>query len=151
MSSFLSFLLKLFTGTVERPSPGDWMQESAVQTWATTLPWQDLNVPLSQKPKIWVPMIPDTNSMDGVFDFGNNNILIAGADADDHKKLIDNLLVGDIAVFRTPTMYAIHRISGIDTDGNGKYFKFKGDNNASTDPDKVRDFQIEWISIGVIY
>jgi len=144
-------LLKLFTGTIERPSPGDWLPEDAVKEWADKLSWPKLHVKLGVPPKVWVPMIPDTNSMDGVFDYGNNNILIAGATEADHKTLTGHLSVGDIAVYRTPNFYAIHRIVKIDADSDGKYFKFKGDNNASRDPDKVRESQIEWVSIGTIY
>lgn len=32
---WLTCFLKLFTGTIERPSPGDWIQENFVQIWAT--------------------------------------------------------------------------------------------------------------------
>jgi hypothetical protein len=102
-------------------------------------------------PKVWIPMIPDTNSMDGCFDYGNNNILIAGADSIEHKKLIDFIKVGDIAVYRSPSIYAIHRIVEIGNDKEGKYFRFKGDNNSIMDKDKVRESQIEWVSIGTIY
>ena len=142
---------KFFTGTVERPSPTDWFPEDAVLLWADYIPWDKLLVTLKQKPKIWVPMIPNTNSMDGVFDFGNNNILIAGANEEDHNKLVDALRIGDIAVFLTTGNPIIHRIVEIKEDKDGKYFRFKGDNNAFKDSDKVRSIQILWISIGTIY
>jgi succinate dehydrogenase/fumarate reductase flavoprotein subunit len=89
--------------------------------------------------------------MDGVFDIGNNNILIAGANRLDHQALIDTLIIGDIAVYQIPQTCAIHRIIGIKNDGVGRYFKFKGDNNTSSDPYKIRDSDIKWISIGTIY
>ena len=147
------WLSKFFRGTVERLSPSDWLPKSAVITWAEFLPWKSLNIgtQLSTRPKIWIPMIPDTNSMDGVFDFGNNNILIAGASQSDHKIIVANISEGDIAVFRTASIYAIHRVIKIGNDTHGKYFRFKGDNNFSTDPDMVRESEIEWVSIGVIY
>lgn len=148
----MCWLDKLFgVSGVERPSPGDWVKEDAIAKWAESIAWQDLNVVLSQKPKLWIPMIPDTNSMDGVFDYGNNNILIAGTNEDDHKKIIDFIKVGDIAVYRTPDIYAIHRVVKIGNDAQGKYFKFKGDNNTIEDAGLIRENQIEWVSVGVIY
>jgi len=149
----MCWLNKFFGGTVERPSPADWLPEIDVATWADSIPWESLNIgaQLSAKPKIWIPMIPDTNSMDGVFDFGNNNILIAGANKSDHKIIVANIIEGDIAVYRTTSTYAIHRVIKIGNDAQGKYFKFKGDNNYASDPGKVRESEIEWVSIGVIY
>jgi len=148
-------IIRFFQGTVERPSPSDIIPKQNISfdenEGCIKISLRNINIPLTKEPVVWYPDIPDTNSMDGVFDYGNNNILIAGADEIDHKILIDNLMVGDIAVFRTPTMYAIHRIIEIDTDGEGRYFRFKGDNNASTDLGRIRDSQIEWISVGVIY
>ena len=147
----MCWLSKLFTGTIERPSPSDWLPEADVKAWADTLPWNKLNVQLGKKPKIWVPMIPDTNSMDGVFDIGNNNILIAGANKADHALIVNALIVGDIAVYRTASIYAIHRIVEIGQDKQGKFYRFKGDNNSVKDPGKVRENEIEWVSIGTIY
>uniref|UniRef100_A0A6M3LKR8 Putative peptidase n=1 Tax=viral metagenome TaxID=1070528 RepID=A0A6M3LKR8_9ZZZZ len=149
----MCWLSKFFKGTVERLSPADWLPEDVVRTWADSIPWQSLKlgVQLSQKPKIWVPMIPDTNSMDGVFDYGNNNILIAGANEADHAIIVANIIEGDIVVYRTKSIYAIHRVVEIGYDAQGKYFRFKGDNNFSADPGKVRESEIEWVSIGVIY
>ncbi len=147
----MCWLDKLF-GTGERPSPSDWVLNSLeLNDWINNFPWQRLRVSLVQKPLVWVPDIPDTNSMDGVFDIGNNNILIAGANRLDHQALIDTLIIGDIAVYQIPQTCAIHRIIGIKNDGVGRYFKFKGDNNTSSDPYKIRDCDIKWISIGTIY
>ena len=151
--SIFSALLKLFQGTVERPSPGDWLPKDAISVDDNELiiDFNYLKVKTSQPVQIWIPPVPDTNSMDGVFDIGNNNILIAGINQDDHQLLVDALRVGDIAVYRYGTTYAIHRIVEIYYDGEGKYFVFKGDNNPARDRHKVRQSMIEWISIGVIY
>ncbi len=142
---------RVLTGTLERPSPSDWLPEESVRWWAEMLPWSSLAVHLKESPKIWVPMIPDTNSMDGVFDFGNNNILIAGRNEVDQGKIVDALIAGDIAVYRTPNIYCIHRIVEISSDEYGKYFIFKGDNNPGRDPDRVRSAEILWVSVGTIY
>ncbi len=137
---------------VERASPSDFIPEQAVIAWVDYLPYESMNIGLKQKPKVWIPMIPDTNSMDGVFDYGNNNILIAGADEADHKTLIDFISVGDVAVYQASNGgLIIHRIVKIDNDSSGKYFRFKGDNNIIEDSDKVRENQIQWVSIGTIY
>ncbi len=150
----MCWLSRLFgTSGIERPSPSDWITEDGIKEWVIYLPWDKLNVKFTQLPKIWMPAIPDTNSMDGAFDVGNNNILIAGSNESDQKNLIDYLSVGDVAVYESDGAYPliIHRIVRIDTDNQGKYFKFKGDNNAVEDTGKVRESQIKWISIGVIY
>ena len=146
-------LSKWFTGTVERPSPSDIVPEGSIKVVDNNIivDLARLNIPLENPPKVWIPPIPDTNSMDGAFDYGNNNILIAGADEQDHGRIVNFLKVGDVAVYRTPNSYIIHRIVKISSDSQGRFFKFKGDNNASEDPDKVRDSQIEWLSVGAIY
>ena len=157
--TWLDAILKLFIGTIERPSPSDWVKPNGITSDAdavVTIDLKRLNVPLSRPPKVWIPYIPDTNSMDGVFDYGNENILISCDTFDDigredQQRLIDALRVGDIAVYRTSTMYAIHRIIKIAHDDKGKYFRFKGDNNAVADPDKVRVNQVQYVSVGVIY
>ena len=148
--SFVSVISRLF-GTYERPSPSNWLPENAVRAWADALPFDKLKVKLSQKPKIWLPMIPDTNSMDGAFDIGNNNILIAGTTPADHAKLVGGLEAGDIAVYRTARLYAIHRIVQVGSDNLGKFYRFRGDNNPCADPDRVRENQVLWVSIGTIY
>ena len=152
-----SYFSKLgrFFGTFEHPSPADivphkniLVQSTPVGVWVKLV---RLNIPFTKDVKVWVPMIPNTNSMDGVFDFGNNNILIQGADDTNQKILVDYLIVGDIAVYETLRGPTIHRIVKIGQDKEGRYFKFKGDNNPAKDPGKIRDEQISWLSIGVIY
>lgn len=155
--SLLKQLLKLFTPTGEIPSPSDIVPETSIGASVSdagamvSINLARLNIPFTKIPKVWIPPIPDTNSMDGIFDYGNNNILIAGADEVDQRVLIDFIKVGDIAVYRTTKVYAIHRIVEIGNDKKGRYFRFKGDNNAVKDPDFVRDNEIEWLSVGVIY
>ena len=141
--------------TVERPSPSDIVMETGIlgDNYAAKviIDLRQLNIPFSRQPRIWIPPIPDTNSMDGAFDIGNNNILICGADPTNQTIMLDFMKVGDIAVYRTPTAYIIHRIIEIGTDGEGRYFIFKGDNNSGEDHGRIRDSQVEWLSIGIIY
>lgn len=146
---WLNWLSKFFAGTIERPSPSDWLPSDAINiiNGSLVVNLNQIKVKLDEPPKVWIPSIPDTNSMDGVFDIGNNNILIAGRNSNDHIKLIAALEVGDIAVYGG----IIHRIVESNSDEQGRYFSFKGDNNAVNDSGKIRDSQISWISIGTIY
>lgn len=152
--------LKLFTGTIERLSPSDIVKRDAISFMVSNLivDLTQLNIPFSQRPKVWICSVPDTNSMDPGFDYGHNNILVAGADEADHKIMIDFLKVGDIAVYRIPPdlsqpakAYMIHRIVEIGKDGEGRFFRFRGDNNSSRDLYKVRDENILWVCAGTIF
>ena len=151
----MCWLSKFFTGTIERPSPSDIIQETGIIAdnfgAKIIIDLRQNNIGLVNQPKVWIPPIPDKNSMDGAFDIGNNNILIAGADEADQKRMIDFINVGDIAVYRTATFYAIHRVVEIGNDEQGKFYRFKGDNNPVRDPEKIRENEIKWLSLGVIY
>jgi hypothetical protein len=90
--------------------------------------------------------------MDGLFDMGNNNILIAGDSAADHLALVNRLAVGDIAVYMvSASKGVIHRIVRAENDEVGEYFVFLGDNNQGIeDSYRVRRTDIKWIWIGTI-
>ncbi len=159
LSNWLSNVFKI---GLERPSPSDIVPETSITIYEALgqviINVAKLNIPFIKSPKVWMPSIPDTGSMDPGFDFGHNNILIAGADELDHLRLINFLKVGDIAVYRIPPdyslsaeIYAIHRIVEIGKDSEGRYFRFQGDNNAVKDQYKVRDENILWLCIGTIY
>lgn len=141
----------------ERPSPGDIVPLSSIYRIDNNIviDLARLNIPLKTPPEHFIPNIPDTGSMDCTFDTEHNNILIAGADREDHAMLIDRLIVGDIAVYSFDSLnLVIHRIVKKGIDEEGRYFKFQGDNpitNPKPDPKRVRDKHILWISIGTIY
>ena len=141
----------------ERPSPGDIVPLSSIRhiNSNVVIDLAHLNIPLKTPPKVWIPSIPDSGSMDQTFDTEHNNILIAGSDREDHQVLIDRLIVGDIAVYSFDGVNSvIHRIVRKGIDEEGRYFIFQGDNlvtNPKPDPGKVRDSQILWVSIGTIY
>ncbi len=139
--------------TLEKPSPSDIMPPGALQVDGTAIKINLTmsNIPLAHPPLVWLPPVPDSNSMDGVFDFGHTPLLIAGSTPIDQAALVDFIKVGDIAVYRTPAWYAIHRIVAIRSDALGKYFTFRGDNNAQSDPDRVRPEHIQWVAIGFVY
>jgi len=175
--SLVSWLRSLFG----RPSPlelspSDWMKLEGITWYETTgkveIDLSRVVVRLSKPPKVWIPPVPkykdpSKGSMLPNFSHEHNNILIAGSTKTDHAKIVGHLQVGDIAVYRIMTNpkddpadftkahvaggYAIHRIIKIDTDNQGKYFQFKGDNNPVADRFRVRDFNILWVSIGTIF
>ena len=160
----MCWISRLFTGTIERASPSDFVPRGSIvfgQVNGDTkisINLSQLNVQLDNPPLVWMPDVPDTNSMDPCFDREHNNILIQGTTPGDQQKLIDYLKVGDIAVYRIPPgfiepqkFYAIHRMVEVGTDNEGRYFRFKGDNNYARDPYKARDKNILWVSIGTIF
>ena len=152
------WLTRLFQSGRDKPSPSDIVPETSIEVKQSRdelqvhIDLMRLNISLVNQPKVWIPPIPDTNSMDPGFDYGHNNILIAGADEADHGRLLNFLKAGDIAVYEIDASRPIiHRIVEIGTDGQGRFFRFQGDNCASKDPYQVRDAQIRWLCIGTIF
>ena len=145
----------VYLPTVDVPSPSDIVPKKNILfnrvEQVVKISLKNLAIPFTKPPKVWVPDIPGSKSMDPVFDWEHNNILIQGADAENQSIMADFLKVGDIAVYRHPLLYAIHRIVKIEQDDEGRKFTFKGDNNYTNDPYAVRDEHIEWLSIGTIY
>ncbi len=144
---------KLF-GTVEIPSPSDIMLDTGIvadnYACKVIIDLRQTNIPFVKQPRIWIPPIPDTNSMDPVFDYGHSNILIDGQDEADHRIMLEFLKVGDIAVYDNESGQSIiHRIVEIGYDPQ-RFFRFKGDNNGSKDPGKIRDSQIKWLYVATI-
>ena len=94
---------------------------------------------------VWIVTVRNSNSMDPVVDYGHTCILTGDFEVDD-------LAIGDVVVYeKLNTNTVIHRISRISHDSEGRYFTFKGDNNPIEDVLKVRDGQIAWLLLGVIY
>ncbi len=152
-SSLIEFMFGV--GGIERPSPQDFVPQKNIIIHPDRIEilLLNLNVSLTAPPKAWAPFIANTGSMDAVSDFGNNNLYIKGATPEDHQRLIDYLKTGDVAAYKMEDgAFISHRIYKIGQDNKGRYFRFLGDNNANKlDPYVVRDKNIEWISIGVIY
>jgi len=150
---FKNLVKKLIGG--EQDSPSDWLPREALDLVGTDGGSElviDLGyLELTEYPKVWLPEIPDTNSMDPNFDMGHTNILIAGRNGRDHKALLDSVGVGDICVFHGGVWKVIHRVIEIGYDDKGRYFRSKGDNNEKKDPMVWRDSNLTYISIGTIY
>lgn len=105
---------------------------------------------------IWIPEIPPTKSMKPNFGEGNNNILIYPNSKEDKEKLASWLWwetrhgKDNVAVYQGYRSI-IHRCIKVAYDHSGRFFKFRGDNNISSDRKKVRDKDILAISIGNIH
>ena len=156
--------------TIDVPSPSDIVPASSIdeKDGQFIIDTKRLNVPFTTEPNL-VPimMIPDTNSMDGVMDYGHNLMLVHPANEENDsimtdwlaKEWIDSkgMLANDV-VARIPadwelpfTYYVIHRIHKVDTDAQGIYFILKGINNPTPDGIKLRVDNIKFLSLGVIY
>lgn len=124
-------------GTVaERISPGDHVPENDIEVYS------DRVVIRLDNPK-WASFA-DTNSMDPIFDKGNNAIQITPKDP-------DQIQVGDIISYKKDNTVIIHRVIEKGIDGQGVYFIVKGDNNPSPDPGKIRFEQITRLTVAVVY
>ncbi len=177
----MNFLSRLFGKTVERPSPSDIIPKAniTVNTFYNAaqirIDYTHLNIPFTKPPIIKPIMdIPDTNSMDGLMDYGHNPLYIEPSDIENHKILVDWLaaeflrskgLLANDCVYRVMVddtdnssdftkpykWYAIHRIWKIGYDENGRWWIFKGINNVVRDPVYARDNNILWVNTGIIY
>ena len=161
---------------IERPSPADIVPTSSITVDGSKLivDYSKTNIPFTKPPKLIPSLeIPNSNSMDGLFDTGHNENYLEPADEDNHKIMVDWIaeqyemtggmlacdcvyrimqsLQDDPSDFTKPHLfYAIHRVYDVDNDGE-RYFTFKGINNSKPDPYKVRDKNILWLSGGTIY
>ncbi len=120
----------------DRASPQDWISEDQIQVLSDRVV---INVPDAR----WARFAP-TRSMDPVLDEGAYGIQIV-------PQSPDQLAIGDIITYDYNGRKIIHRIVEIGIDGQGYYFKTKGDNNPQPDPDLVRWHQVERVLIAVIY
>jgi hypothetical protein len=166
----MDWLVRLIHGNTEIPSVPDIVPEDSISIVDSKLmvDFSYLNIPFTRSPKIYPKvMIPDTNSMDGIADYGNNFIYIEPADEENHKIMVDWIAQKWLdskgldtcdCVYRIPRdwskpaqVYAIHRIKKVAFDNHGRYFIFKGVNNLWSDPLPARDENILYLSAGVIY
>ena len=90
--------------------------------------------------------ITDTNSMDPILDADAHGIEIK-------PKKESDISVGDIVSYKSQITggYIIHRVIEINEDNQGTYFILKGDNNPTSDPERVRFSQVHGILVAVIY
>ena len=148
--------------TLERPSASDIVPRRNITHWDNkiTISLESLAIPFAKPPKIFIPEIPNTNSMDPTFDTGHNNILVAGQDDEEQRIMLRWLeiqLPGNIIVFQIDNpryTHAIHRIIRVhqeSRDAKSFYYTTKGDNNDYEDPLPVWSGVVEWVSLGTIH
>lgn len=174
--SLFGFLKELFielaTGKAgEIPSIADIVPTGSIKGSGTselTIDFRVLNIPFTKPPIVWgVVDIPNTNSMDGAYDAGNNAHLIQPADTENQKIMVgwiadqwlstEGKLTAD-CIYRVPAdltipaaLYRFHRLVKVGFDDKGRYFKFKGIRTALVDPVRVRDNEILYLGGGVTY
>jgi len=169
--------LRQFEGTIERPSPPDIAPESSITIvdHNMVVDYSRLNIPFTKPPKVLKYGMLDTDSMDGFMDIGHNVIYLEPVDKANHQIMVDwiaeqwlsskGMLATDCVYrmmqsdehdpydftkYHKPHGYAIHRVNKVASDNKGRYFEFKGINNPSSDPYKVRDKNILWINGAII-
>ena len=167
---WLDILRKFFAGTVDVPSPSDIFLSKEVpellvhggiyedQQGRHRVKKELVAIPFKQDPQLWMSIIPDTNSMDPVFDSPHTNLYMRGIDDGDMVVMVDWLAEqweqqrdANILVYKTTSVYAVHRLASIKTVGHKRLWYFKGDNNWSKDPEPAGDEGIEWLLAGTIY
>uniref|UniRef100_A0A6M3JAL5 Uncharacterized protein n=1 Tax=viral metagenome TaxID=1070528 RepID=A0A6M3JAL5_9ZZZZ len=155
---------KLFGGgTVEQPSPSNIIPAEnihkignplrlEINLWNINIPWDDSQVGL------WYPSIPNSNSMDPIYDEGHNVSYLKPGSKANHIIMCDwleaEILMGfrNIAVyFVDATLSITHYAFAVGHDAEGRYFRFKGFNNSQPDPYKVRDNQLMCIGFNITY
>ncbi|MFP4195773.1 MAG: signal peptidase I [Candidatus Woesearchaeota archaeon] len=122
----------------ERISPGNHIKEHQIKVY-------DDRVELAVSGVEWA-RFTDTNSMDPFLDKGANALQFVPESPEQIDK-------GDIISYRKPesSNRVIHRVVYKGEDDQGVYFIVKGDNNAVSDPGKIRFDQIERVLFGIIY
>lgn len=123
----------------ERISPNDWVARDQI-----AYDKESKLLTIKLEPGVKIFGIADTNSMDGLLDIGHN---VIATDKFDKAKLA----VGDIVVYQVYLTKVVHRIVEITEDSKGRIYRMRGDNNVKVDPYYLRDQNIIWLVLGVIY
>jgi len=130
--------VSIFSESPEKSSPSDTVKEGQIQVFEDRIV---INVSNAG----WAGY-RDSNSMDPVIDSEANGIVVI-------PESEDEINVGDIVSY-TPAGsedLVVHRIVNVGSDDEGRFYTLKGDNNSSSDPDRVRFSQIKFKTIAIIY
>ena len=130
--------------TIELPSPRDIVPKSDIRFSNGIL--SVINLP----PHIWIADVTDTNSEDPFFDI-NHSPLLAPLPQPPAPYRYEDLRMGDVCVYQMGSQYIIHRIVKIEQDNEGRKYVFRGDNTVIEDPYTIRDKDIKYLMVGVIY
>src|SRR3989339_1401103 len=117
--------VSIFSESPEKSSPSDTVKEGQIQVFEDRIV---INVSNAG----WAGY-RDSNSMDPVIDSEANGIVVI-------PESEDEINVGDIVSY-TPAGsedLVVHRIVNVGSDDEGRFYTLKGDNNSSSDPDRVR-------------
>jgi hypothetical protein len=119
-------------------TPNDWITQDKIHVYRSY-------VKIDLKNAVWANFT-DTDSMTPVLSSKSNAIQIK-------PEYEEDIHIGDIISFRNQInkRRIIHRVIGIGTDLEGKYFLTKGDNNPDEDNIKVRFEDIERVLVAVVY
>lgn len=171
MNEFFKWLASLFkTEKVEtpepldmnRPSPRDWIKNEdhadfltggfyRDANWQLRLSQFFLNVKLDEAPYATPMNLMPTKSMLPVASSRSGVVGIWGATPSDQNKILNYIGVGDIVVYQV-TNLIMHRVFAIESDIEGRTFKFLGDNNREIlDTELVRDDHIKYVIVEIIY
>ena len=124
----------------ERISPNDWIKRDQIHYDLKTQTLTVTDLP----PIVKIFSVADTNSMDGLLDIGHSVI------ATDEFSC-QQLAPGDIIIYQVYTTKVVHRIVEITEDNNGRIYRCRGDNCIDIDPYYLRDLNIKYLVIGIIY
>jgi len=140
MKWLLDILRKFYMkqSSLERISPNDWIKDEDI----TYLEIEGL-LTIKLKPKVWVTGVTDTNSMDGLVDYGHHAILTTAFDK-------GKLAVGDIVCYNYYGKLILHRIVQI-KEGANRLYKCRGDNCITDDPYWLGDNNIKYLCVGFLY
>lgn len=139
----ISFLIRLFGGAPEVPSPPNMLDMADISYAPDTGTLTIKGIP---KP-FWLQTNPyDTNSMDGFFDIGHAPILVARESLPD-----DYLRVGAVVAWEMDGERRFHQIVEVGQDGDGWYCRTAGINLGTLDPGKLREEHVKWICLGVLF
>ena len=130
--------------TIDLPSPRDIVPKSDIRFSNGIL--SVINLP----PHIWIADVTDTNSEDPFFDI-NHSPLLAPLPQPPAPYRYEDLRMGDVCVYQMGSQYIIHRIVKIEQDNEGRKYVFRGDNTVIEDPYTIRDKDIKYLMVGVIY
>ncbi|MGV8169466.1 MAG: hypothetical protein ACP5N3_05405 [Candidatus Nanoarchaeia archaeon] len=124
--------------TRDKPSPENYFTEEQIKVYKdrVVLDAENLQWASFEDTKSMLPVInKDTNALQRV------------------PKCPEEIAVGDIVSYDSDysDSIIIHRVAFIGEDEEGVYFVMKGDNNPTSDPGKVRCFQIQREVVAVIY
>ena len=127
-------------GTVDIPSPRDIVDYSDIKYLPTKKRITIDNI----LPDVWLTGVLDTNSMDGLLDFGHTVIL------SNNPIYLDNIAVGDVVVWYKEGSLVIHQV--VETGDDSEWWCYtKGLNVSKRDPFKIRKENIRWVGLGIIW